>query len=142
MPERKTVLLVEDCAEGRDIYADLLEEQGYRVIQAEDGAAAIRMATEEPPDLVVMNLSVPLLNGVDATEILKAHPATETIPVLVVTGHSSPVIREQAWEAGCDEYLDKPVAPSDLLGAIAERIGPARKQHPPLPGPPSPSLPR
>jgi two-component system, cell cycle response regulator DivK len=122
----KTVLIVEDSAEGRDMYAAALRDCGYRVVQAEDGAAGVRLATTEPPDLVVMNLTVPLVNGVDAIEILKAHPATETIPVLVLTGHTSPVIREGAWEAGCDEYLDKPLAPRDLIDAVAEQIGPAR----------------
>jgi two-component system, cell cycle response regulator DivK len=125
MRDRKTVLLVEDCAEGRDIYAGFLEEHGYRVVQAEDGAQAIRLATDAPPDLVIMNVSVPLLNGVDATEILKGHPATEEVPVLVLTGHTSPLIREDAWEAGCDDYLDKPLAPSALLEAVVARIGPA-----------------
>lgn len=122
----KTVLIVEDCAEGRDIYAAALQECGYRVIQAGDGAAGVRLATTEPPDLVVMNLTVPLVNGVDAIEILKAHPVTETIPVLVLTGHTSPLIREDAWEAGCDDYLDKPFAPRDLVDAVSERIGPGR----------------
>jgi two-component system, cell cycle response regulator DivK len=125
MPDPKTVLLVEDCPEGRDIYACFLERNGYRVIQAGDGAQAIRLATAVPPDLVIMNLSVPILNGIDATEILKGHPVTEEVPVLVLSGHTSPVIREDAWEAGCDDYLDKPMAPTELLAAVAARIGPA-----------------
>jgi two-component system, cell cycle response regulator DivK len=122
---QKTVLLVEDCAEGRDIYAGYLERNGYRVIQAEDGAQAIRLAITAPPDLVIMNLSVPILCGVDATEILKGHPATEDVPILVLSGHTSPVIREDAWEAGCDDFLDKPMAPTRLLEAVAARIGPS-----------------
>jgi two-component system, cell cycle response regulator DivK len=119
------VLIVDDSPEVRDIYATALEACGYRAVQAPDGAAAIRLATDHPPDLVLMNVSVPLVNGVDATEILKSHPATEQVPILVVSGHTSPRIRETAWEAGCDDYLDKPVNPAELVAAVAECIGDA-----------------
>ena len=115
-----TILIVEDSPEGRDIYATALEAAGYAVVQAEDGAAGIRVATETPPDLVVMNISMPHVNGVDAVEILKAHPATEHVPIVVVTGHGqTPAIREGAWEAGCDDFLAKPVSPKDLVAAVA-----------------------
>jgi two-component system, cell cycle response regulator DivK len=72
----KTVMVVEDYGPGRELYASALVAHGYRVIQACDGAEAVRLAIESPPDLVLMNVSVPLVSGVDATEILKAHPAT------------------------------------------------------------------
>ena len=121
----KTILIVEDSAEGRDIYVTALEAEGYRVVQAEDGAAGVRLATDDPPDLVLMNVSIPLVNGVDAVEILKSHPATERVPVVMVTGHTSPSVREGAWQAGCDEYLSKPVPPGQLVEAITERIGPS-----------------
>ena len=115
-----TVLIVEDSPEGRDVYATALEAAGYAVLQAGDGAEGIRMATETPPDLIVMNVSMPHVNGVDAVEILKSHPATEHVPVVVVTGHgSTPAVREGAWEAGCDEFLAKPVGPGELVAAIA-----------------------
>lgn len=121
----KTVLIVEDSPEGRDVYATALETSGYRVVQAADGAEAIRTATDAPPDLILMNVSIPLVNGVDAVEILKSHPATESVPVLVITGHTSAMVRDQAWEAGCDEYFAKPFRPTQLLEAVAARIGPA-----------------
>ena len=121
----KTVLIVEDSPEGRDIYATALESHGYRVVQAEDGAAGVRLATDEPPDLVLMNVSIPLVNGVDAVEIIKSHPATQNVPVVVLTGHTSASVREDAWRAGCDEYFSKPLPPAQLVEAIAERIGPA-----------------
>jgi two-component system, cell cycle response regulator DivK len=110
----------------RDIYATALAACGYRAVQAPDGAAAIRLATDHPPDLILMNLSVPLVNGADAIEILKSHPATEEVPILVISGHSSPTIRETAWEAGCDDYLNKPLQPKQLIAAVAECIGTAR----------------
>jgi two-component system, cell cycle response regulator DivK len=122
----KTVLIVEDSAAGREMYGQALEACGYRVVQADDGAAAVRLATAEPPDVVIMNLSIPLVSGVDAIEILKCHPATEHVPVLVLTGHTSHNIREEAWEAGCDEYFDKPLPPTQLIEAVESRIGPGR----------------
>jgi two-component system, cell cycle response regulator DivK len=123
-PTLKTVLIVEDNPAGLVMYSDVLERAGYRVLGAEDGAAAIRVATDEAPDLVLMNLSIPMINGVDAIEILKSHPATEAVPVLVVTGHTSPALREEAWQAGCDDYLNKPVPPNRLLAEVEARIGP------------------
>jgi DNA-binding response OmpR family regulator len=120
------VLIVDDSPALRDIYATALEAGGYRTIQAPDGAAAIRAATDHPPDLILMNICVPLVNGADAVEILKSHPATEQVPVLVISGHSSPRIREMAWEAGCDDYLNKPLQPTQLVAAVSDCIGAAR----------------
>lgn len=119
----KTILIVEDSPEGRDIYAKALENSGYRVRQAGDGAEGVRMATAEPPDLIIMNLSIPLVAGADAIEILKSHPMTEHVPVLVVSGHSHPDLREGAWEAGCDDYFVKPFRPSQLLKAVDDCLG-------------------
>lgn len=124
---RTTVLVVEDSPEGRDIYATALEAAGFDVAQAADGAEGIRLATESRPDAVVMNVSMPHVNGVDAVEILKAHPATQHIPILVVTGHgSTPSIRDGAWEAGCDDFLAKPVSPAELVTAVRKCIGDKR----------------
>ena len=120
---RATVLIVEDSPEGRDIYATALEAAGFAVDQAADGAEGIRLATESRPDAVVMNVSMPHVNGVDAVEILKAHPATQHIPILVVTGHGATAsIRDGAWEAGCDDFLAKPVSPADLVAAVEKCI--------------------
>lgn len=124
---RTTVLVVEDSPEGRDIYATALEAAGFEVSQAADGAEGIRVATESRPDAVVMNVSMPHVNGVDAVEILKAHPATQHIPILVVTGHGATAsIRDGAWEAGCDDFLAKPVSPADLVAAVEKCIGERR----------------
>lgn len=119
----KTILVVDDSVENRKMFADTLSAKGYRVVQAEDGAHGIRSATETPPDLVLMNVSMPVMNGVDAVEVLKSHPGTEHVPVLVVTGHSIASIRDMAWEAGCDDYLSKPVSPTELLEAVERCIG-------------------
>lgn len=119
----KTILIVEDSTAGRDIYAAVLESTGYRVLQAGDGAEGVRVATDDPPDLVIMNLSIPLVSGTDAIEILKGHPRTEDVPVVVVTGHTSPMLQDGAWEAGCDDFIAKPVRPSALLKLVVDRIG-------------------
>lgn len=120
----KTVLIVEDSEGGRDMYADALEEAGYAVLQAADGAEAVRLATaDQAPDLVLMNLSIPIVPGVDAIEILKGHPTTQDVPVLVVSGHTSHDLREGAWTAGCDDFLAKPLAPSKLIEAVKDCIG-------------------
>ena len=117
-----TILIVEDSPEGRDIYATALTAAGYAVLEAWDGAEGIRIATDARPDLIVMNVSMPHVNGVDAVEILKSHPATEHVPILVVTGHGTPTVREGAWEAGCDDFLSKPVGPGELVAAVASCI--------------------
>lgn len=119
----KTVLIVEDSPGGRHIYADALGAGGYRVLEAADGAEGVRIATQDRPDLVIMNLSLPLVNGADAIEILKSHPVTEDVPVVVVSGHSHPDLRESAWQAGCDDFFTKPFRPSRLLEVVRERIG-------------------
>lgn len=121
----KTILIVEDSPEGRDVYATALQAEGYAVVEAADGAEGIRMATGRRPDLVLMNVSMPHVSGVDAVEILKSHPVTERVPILIITGHESPRVREMAWEAGCDDYLPKPLAPADLIEAVRKCIGTA-----------------
>lgn len=119
----KTILIVEDSSEGRDVYATALQAEGYAVVEAADGAEGIRLATGRRPDLVLMNVSMPYVSGVDAVEILKSHPVTERVPILIITGHESPRVREMAWEAGCDDYLPKPLAPADLIEAVRKCIG-------------------
>jgi two-component system, cell cycle response regulator DivK len=123
----KTILIVEDDKDSRSMYADVLERHGYRVLQAATGADGIRMAREVTPDLVLMNLMLPLVNGSDATEVLKNAEATSNIPIVIITGHGSPAIQDMAWEAGCDDYLLKPVSPKRLLREVRSRIGPATK---------------
>lgn len=119
----KTILVVDDSDASRDMFATTLSAKGFRVLQASDGAEGIRLATEEPPDLVLMNVSMPVVNGVDAVEVLKGHPGTEAVPVLVITGHSIPSVRDMAWEAGCDDFLSKPISPKELVEAVERCIG-------------------
>jgi two-component system, cell cycle response regulator DivK len=122
---QKTVLIVEDSPDGRAIVSTILERHGYRTLHADNGADGVRIASEQLPDLVLMNVTIPGLNGCDATELLKESPSTACIPIVMVTGHMAPAIQEMAWTAGCDDYLLKPVSPHRLLDEVRARIGPA-----------------
>ena len=124
MDRQKTVLLVDDEEDGRTIYRVLLEHSGYHVLEAADGGEALLLARSELPDLIVMNVTMPTFNGVDATEMLKEDPDTAHIPVIVLTGHEIPRIMELAWQAGCDDVLQKPFAPTALEAEVRRRIGP------------------
>lgn len=124
MARTKTVLLVDDDPDSRAIYRILLDRAGYDVLEAEDGGDAFLLARSETPDLIVMNLSMPTINGFDATEMLKSDSETAPIPVLILTGHNTPAIDDLAWKAGCDDLLRKPLSPSELEAEIRRRIGP------------------
>ena len=121
---QKTILLVDDEPLSRDIYRVMLEECGYAVLEAGDGGEAVLLARSELPDLIVMNLTMPALTGMDATELLKMDAGTRRIPVLILTGHVAPGIEALAWESGCDDYLIKPLSPRALADEIERRIGP------------------
>jgi two-component system, cell cycle response regulator DivK len=124
-PSTKTILIVEDQFELRAINAIFLERHGYRVLAVENGAEGVRSAREQRPDLIIMDLSVPVMDGFSATRQLKQDPATRDIPVLVLTAHSYGSAGRRAREAGCDAFLVKPCAPQRLLREVQQRIGPA-----------------
>jgi two-component system cell cycle response regulator DivK len=119
-----TVLLVEDNDDNRVIYRTMLEHEGYRVLEAVDGEEALRRAREDHPDLILMDISIPILNGWEATRILKADAATAKIPVIALTAHALSGDRSMAEEVGCDGYLPKPVPPQRVAAEVRERIGP------------------
>lgn len=110
------ILLIEDNEANRDMLSRRLMRQGFDVVVAEDGKQGVQEARREPrPDLVLMDMSLPVLSGWDATRALKADPATATIPVIALTAHAMAGDREQAMEAGCDDYDTKPVDLPRLL---------------------------
>jgi len=121
----KTILIVEDQLELRAMNAFFLECQGYRVLAAGDGAEAVRSAREARPDLILMDLSVPVMDGFTATREIKHDPETRDIPVVVLTAHSYGSAGRRAREAGCDAFLMKPCPPQRLLREVQQRIGPA-----------------
>jgi CheY-like chemotaxis protein len=120
-----SVLVVDDYADSRQMYAELLAYAGYRVAEARDGAEAIAMAHRILPDLIVMDLSLPVIDGWEATRRLKADERTRLIPVLALTGHAPEGLAghsEAARDAGCDAFLAKPCSPETLLEVIQEML--------------------
>ena len=113
-----TVLIVEDNVDNRAIYRTILEHYGHRVIEAEDGEAGIRKVREEQPDVVLMDISIPLIDGHEATRILKADPATAKIPIIALTAHALAEDRVRAVEAGCDTYISKPAEPRHVAKVV------------------------
>ena len=111
----KTILLVEDIDLNRDLIEQLLEDD-YRVITAADGAQGIEMARTERPDLILMDMSLPEIDGWEATRRLKADPATAAVPIVALTAHAMQGDEERARAAGCDDYITKPID-EDLLFA-------------------------
>lgn len=115
----KKVLIVEDNEMNRDMLSRRLERRGFVVVVAVDGAEGVALSKSELPDIVLMDMSLPVMNGWEATRAIKADPATEKMPVIALTAHSMPGDREKAFEAGCDDYDVKPVELPRLLEKMA-----------------------
>ena len=115
------ILLVEDNEMNRDMLSRRLERRGYEVVMAMDGEQAVALAQSAAPDLILMDMSLPVLNGWDATRCIKGSPATQSIPIIALTAHAMADDRERAMAAGCDEYDTKPVDLERLLPKI-ERL--------------------
>jgi len=112
------ILLVEDSEMNRDMLARRLARRGYEVVIAVDGGQGVTLAQTEAPDLILMDMTLPVLDGSEATRQLKAAPATRFIPVIALTAHAMTGDREKALEAGCDDYDTKPIELERLLGKI------------------------
>jgi two-component system, cell cycle response regulator DivK len=119
--QRITILIVDDFDDSRQLYADFLTSCGFDVLEAADGVGAIAKALEHRPSVVVMDLSLPVLDGREATRRLKSDPRTGHIPIIALTGHtptsSGP---HKALETGFDRFLAKPCLPDDLLATVNE----------------------
>ncbi len=112
------ILLVEDNENNRDMLSRRLQRKGYEVLLAEDGRQALEVAEAEKPDLVLMDMSLPEIDGWEATRRLKANPVTAGTPVIALTAHAMSGDREKALEAGCDDYDTKPVDLASLLAKM------------------------
>ena len=117
------VLLVEDNDMNRDMLSRRLRRRGFEVLIATDGAQGLAMAGAEKPDVILMDMSLPVLDGWEATRRLKAAPDTAGIPVIGLTAHAMATDRDKCLEAGCDEYDTKPVELSRLLDKIERLLG-------------------
>jgi two-component system, cell cycle response regulator DivK len=113
-----TILVVDDSAANREVYTTLLEHFGYRVLNAADGRDGVHQACAHHPALILMDISMPVLDGVEATRLLKADASTRAIPVIAVTAHDDPETLQRARAAGVDGYLTKPAAPRRVLEEI------------------------
>jgi CheY-like chemotaxis protein len=131
-----SVLLVEDSPDNAAVYRTMLEFLGHVVMEAGDGETGVRLATESCPDLIIMDMGIPKLNGWDATRMLKADPRTAHIPIVALTAYALPGDEEMCRAAGCDEYMSKPASPQ-AVGALVQRL-----VGPPTPDDPPPNLSR
>ena len=117
------ILLVEDNHMNRDMLSRRLARKGYEVVIAIDGQQGIEMARSETPDLILMDMSLPVVDGWEATRQLKSAPETQTIPVIALTAHAMAGDREKAVEAGCNDYDIKPIELPRLLEKIEALLG-------------------
>ncbi len=113
-----TILLVEDNELNRDMLSRRLERKDFRVLIAVDGRQGVHMAKSEVPDLILMDMSLPVLDGWEASRLIKAAAETQTIPIIALTAHAMTGDRERALEAGCDDYDTKPIEFTRLLDKI------------------------
>ncbi|HZU75830.1 MAG TPA: response regulator [Dehalococcoidia bacterium] len=112
------ILLVEDNELNRDMLSRRLERRGYEVLWAGDGEQGVAMAQAELPGLILMDMSLPVMDGWDATRTLKSNPATQAIPIIALTAHAMDGDRDRAFAAGCDDYDTKPIEFDRLMGKI------------------------
>ena len=120
---KKRILVVEDQTDSRRIMRDLLVSAGFDVLEAETGRDGVEMAEKERPDLILMDLQLPVIDGLEATRRIKAVPHLQPTPIIAVTSYALSGDNEKAMEAGCDSYFSKPVSPRTLLAKINSILG-------------------
>ena len=118
----KRILVVEDQEDNRRILHDLLTNAGYEIVQAENGEEAVKVAAAQRPDLILMDIQLPLLDGYEATRRIKSDPALRAIPIIVVTSYALSGDESMARAAGCDAYITKPYSPRAILAKIREYV--------------------
>ena len=126
--DKPLILVVDDYQDAREMYAEYLEFSGFRVAEAKNGAEALDKAFELTPDVILMDLSLPVMDGWEATRRLKADVRTRNIPVVALTGHVLNDSPQQARDAGCDTFLAKPCLPQDVERKIRELLRGRRKR--------------
>jgi two-component system, cell cycle response regulator DivK len=116
------VLYVEDNFQNKRLVRKILNAKGYDVLEADDGLTGVEMALAEVPDLILMDISLPGIDGVEATQRIKAYEATKKIPIIALTANAMRGDRERFIAAGCDDYLPKPISTSELIDMIKKHL--------------------
>jgi two-component system cell cycle response regulator DivK len=122
----KRVLVVEDQEDNMQILRDLLSSAGYEVIEADNGEAALAYAATERPDIILMDIQIPIIDGYEVTRRIKADPKLKSIPIIAVTSHAMDGGLEKARAAGCDDFVAKPYSPRALLAKITSFLSDKR----------------
>ena len=122
------ILLVEDHEDNRNIYRTILEHYGFRVLLAGDGEEGIRLAAEGRPDLILLDIDIPVRDGLDVARYLKGNASTASIPIVALTAYAQPEDRERAEAAGFDGYLAKPVAPRKVVAEVMKFLAASPQQ--------------
>lgn len=117
------ILVVEDNIDNMTLISDVLESLDYEVIKATDGEQGVEKTKAEHPDLILMDLSLPRMDGWTATKHIKSNPELSHIPIIALTAHAMVGDRERALEAGCDDYISKPINLRELAGKLTQHIG-------------------
>jgi len=118
----KRILVVEDTEDNRQIMRDLLSNAGYELVEAVTGEEGVAAAAREMPNLILMDIQLPVMDGYEATRRIKANPATQGIPVIAVTSYALSGDEDKARAAGCDGYVAKPFSPRQLLAKVREYL--------------------
>jgi len=126
-PSQRSILLVDDFNDGLDMYAEYLSFHGYRLALARDGEEAVRLARSEHPAVILMDLQMPVMSGVEALRILRSDEAFSGTPIVAFTAHALDAERADAIRAGFDEVISKPCLPEDLMAAVERLLTTARQ---------------
>jgi two-component system, cell cycle response regulator DivK len=116
----KRILVVEDQPDGRQIIRDMLAGTGYEITEAENGEEALTAIAKQRPDLILMDIQLPIMDGYEVTRQIKANPAMRSIPIIAVTSHALDGEEQTARAAGCDAYVPEPYSPRQLLAKIQQ----------------------
>jgi len=119
----RCLLLVEDTEDNRFMMRRLLEMEGYRVVEARNGEEAVKVAEAENPSLILMDLSLPVIDGLAATRLIRKLPSFKSTPIIAVSAHDTSDFQTEAIEAGCDKYITKPIDFGELEKLITELLG-------------------
>jgi CheY-like chemotaxis protein len=120
--KKVTLLLVEDTEDNRFMMRRLLEMEGYRVVEAKNGEEAVKIAEQEEPALILMDLSLPVIDGLAATKLIRRLPAFRDVPIIAVSAHDTTDFEQEALTAGCDSYITKPIDFVELEELIAKLL--------------------